>query len=349
MKQYFTIFAALLSYGCVTQQPKEAPPQDNRVEAESVKSSTIKVDSDEVDYGKVDSKPLSTSSQTPVKVSKVIAPKTSISKTSSKATPKKKVKKEPVIKKQVVESSKAALTTEKPVKSNSSQLGSSKQIEPENTPIIRPESTPLNINNLEPENSVIVNSEAVSTDNLTESEIISPEISLESNIETEKQANEDIVIEPNNLDFDLEKLPLSFGGTWFLDRNKDKVSNTTRCLLSSQKQNFNDGYSDSKISLQLTSNSLLIKTKSSIDLTYPDVGMSIDQNEHFPLEYLFGETSIIIKKNIQQITSQLLNGKKLTVNLGFWPTWPKKETSHIDFLLSDFNKAYQSFLACEKL
>ncbi|NOR68103.1 MAG: hypothetical protein GQ532_00125 [Methylomarinum sp.] len=156
-------------------------------------------------------------------------------------------------------------------------------------------------------------------------------------------------IKPNNISFNLEQLPLNFGSTWVLDRKKDSVSNITRCLLISHKKKFNDGYSEATISLQLTSDTFFIKTNSTIDMSYPDIGIFIDQNAPLPLEQLFGDSSILIKQNTKIITTQLLQGNELSIKLGFWPTWPKSETRRIDFSLTDFDKAYQSFLACEKL
>ncbi|MCK5121426.1 MAG: hypothetical protein KAQ91_05555, partial [Methylococcales bacterium] len=74
-------------------------------------------------------------------------------------------------------------------------------------------------------------------------------------------------IEPNNISFNIKQLPLNFGSTWVLDRKKDSVSNITRCLLSSHKKKFNDGYSEATISLQLSADTLFIKTNSTIDMS----------------------------------------------------------------------------------
>jgi len=156
-------------------------------------------------------------------------------------------------------------------------------------------------------------------------------------------------IKPDITSFDLEKLPLKYGHTWVLDRKKDSISNTTRCMISSLTKTFYDGYSESSITIQLTANSLFIKTNSTIDMSYPDTGVVIDQNTSLPLEKLFGDSSILIKQNTKKIIMQLTQGKQLTIKLGFWPTWPKSETRRIDFSLTDFDKAYQSFIACEKL
>lgn len=149
--------------------------------------------------------------------------------------------------------------------------------------------------------------------------------------------------------FKLEQLPLYFGSTWILDRKRDSVSSKTRCLLNSKEQRFNDGYSEAKISLQLTTDSLLIKTSSNIDMSYPDIGIYIDQNTAFPLEKLFGDSNILIEENTKKLTRQLRHAKKLTIKLGFWPTWTKTETRSINFSLINFDKIYQAFMACEKL
>ena len=150
-------------------------------------------------------------------------------------------------------------------------------------------------------------------------------------------------------EFKLEQLPLYFGSTWILDRKRDRVSNKTRCLLNSKQQKIDDGYSEAKISLQLTTDSLLIKTSSNIDMSYPDIGIYIDQNTVLPLEKLFGDSSILIEKNTKKITNQLRHAEKLTIKLGFWPTWAKTETRSISFSLINFDKIYQAFMACEKL
>jgi len=368
MKLHYSILVALTCCGCASQQTKDnpAPPQDN-----STTDYSTYFDYD--DSSKDDSRQLSSTGQTETKVTEtknnqVIVPKTS-SKTATEKQVKKntviksKAKKDTVIKSKPVKSKKIALVPEKPVKSDSRNLSSSNQTKPKATQNIAPqtnlktstkkpevETTAIKFNKVDLENSVKVDSEQLSSADPADSKIakvILPQTTLEEY--TEQKVMEDTIIQPDNFEFDLDKLPLSFGDTWVLDRNKDSISKTTRCLLKSPKKNFNDGYTDSSISLQLTADTLLIKTSSAIDLSYPDIGIYIDQNEPFPLEKIFGESSILIEQNTKKITAQLLDGQNLTIKLGFWPTWPKTETHNIDFALSGFDKAYQSFQACEKL
>lgn len=350
MKLYYSVLVALACYGCVSQQPKDDPypPQDYS--------------------DKVDSRQLSSTEQTDSKVTPIIAPQTDLKTSTEKVVKKEKVikskvKKDKAVKNKPAESNKIALAPAKSVKSDTRQLSPTNQTESKVTKISAPKSnlktstetkeikaTPTKSNNVDLENSVKVDSEQLSSTNLTDPKvalIILPQTNLEEY--TEQKVIEDTIIQSDNIEFNLDKLPLNFGDTWFLDRNKDSISKTTRCLLNSQKKNFNDGYTDSSISLQLSSDTLLIKTNSAIDLSYPDIGIYIDQNEPFPLEKLFGESSILIEQDTQKITTQLLDGQKLTIKLGFWPTWPQTETHSIDFVLSDFDKAYQSFQACEKL
>ena len=368
MKLHYSILVALTCSGCVTQQTKEtpAPPQDN-----STTDYSTYFDYD--DSSKDDSRQSSSTGQMQSKVSEPKATKAIVPKTSLKTDTKKqvtknkviksKVKNDKVIKSKPVKSKKIASAPEKSVKSDSKNISSSNKTESKATQNIAPqtklktstekpevETTAIKMDKIELENSAQVDSEQLSSTNEADvqiAKVILPQSSLEEY--TEQKVMEDTIIQPDNIEFDLDKLPLKFGGTWVLDRNKDSVSKTTRCLLNSQKKNFNDGYTDSSISLQLTADTLLIKTSSAIDLTYPDIGIYIDQNAPFPLEKIFGESSILIEQNTQKITAQLLDGQKLTLKMGFWPTWPQTETHSIDFALSDFDKAYQSFQACEKL
>lgn len=347
MKQYFSIFAALVCCGCVTQQTKEtstettsSPRLDNPVEVDSKQSSaTVKNDP---------------------KVTLIIPPKP-IEQTKTE----KKVKQDKVVKNKSILSNKTVLPPKKTAKTHSGEKSLTRLNEPEITKTIVPETiktstkkqeiktTSLEANKLDLEDIEKTNPE--NSVNVDSTQIIAPQSNLESSPEIEEieeiedQVIEEMPIESNTTVFELENLPLSFGDTWILDRNQDKISNTTRCILSSREKNFNDGYSDSKMSLQLSADTLLIQTNSTIDLSYPDIGLYIDQNKHFPLEKLFGDSSIVIKKDTRNITAQLLDGEKITVKLGFWPTWPKTETPSIDFLLSGFDEAFQSFLDCEKL
>lgn len=153
----------------------------------------------------------------------------------------------------------------------------------------------------------------------------------------------------NELSFDLQNLPISFANHWFLDRKKDRVSNTTRCLLSSAKKNFNAGYnSESFIFLQVTRNAALIKTGSTLAMKYPEMAVYIDKQTLIPFEQIFGDSSVLMKNNFNQLIVQLQQAKNITIKLGFLPGRLKAGASEVVFSLADFAKAYQSLLACEK-
>lgn len=360
MKLYYSFFAALACYGCASQQPKEvpSPPEDNSAAVDSRQlNKTIEPDSKDAEMSAPQTT-LKMSPETNVKKDKVITKQIKKDKVITS-----QVKKDQVIKSRPEKSKKLAAGPEQTVKSDSRQSGAVIQTEAKVTQTISPQANSTTSTEKQEIKNTSIKSDSVdlkksdkaesgqpSSTNLTDSQvaqIIIPQTTLET--DSENQEIEDTLAESNTIDFDLENLPVSFGDTWFLDRNHDSVSKTTRCLLISQKQNFFDGYTDSTISLQLSKNTLLIKTNSTIDLSYPDIGIYIDQNTPFPLEKLFGDSSILIRQNTQDITSQLLDGQKLTIKLGFWPTWPQTQTHSIDFALADFDKAYQSFQACEKL
>lgn len=388
MKLYYSILTVLTCYGCASQQPKDDPytPQDTQakidtrqvIAPEQSVSKVTQVSPPQTNLAtSTETKAnLPTSTETKAKVSKTketkaIKVKTvktspSVSKARQVNTPqtsvktnisKHKVKTAPKQTKDIalelkkrVEDESSHSSSNKMADSKAAQTSTAKTNIKSSSDSLKTEIPSIKSNHAAPMDSVKAAPGQTSYSRPSDSvvaTIITPQTELDTS--TEKQVIEDPATKLSTVDFHLEKLPLDFGGSWSLDRNHDKISKTTRCLLNSQKKKFNDGYTDSFISLQLSADTLLINTNSAIDLTYPDIGIYIDQNAPFPLEKLFGETSILIKQNTQKITSQLVAGEKLTIKLGFWPTWPKTETHSIDFALSDFDQAYQYFQACEKL
>ena len=381
MKQYLPIFAALFCFSCVSQQPREdvSLPQESLSTSDSTQLESPEKTGSE-SGPRIDSQnSLKASTAIKIPEDKIIIIKKHPPKSNKMVTDKKPVKPKSALSStpsKTIKLKSTNIPSETSDESAPEQLSSNdkagsaippaivEQLRAKAAPEIQQtQPVPSISNKSEPEKSSKVDSMESASAN--EAEEIESKVALiieaqnnsdKSNPETvnletvtNEKSIEDTQITLNSPEFDLNILPMNFGDAWFLDRNNDKISNTTRCLLSSRKVKFNDGYSDSIISLELTTNTLLIKTNSSIDMSYPDIGIYIDQKEPFPLEELFGDSSILIKQNTKKITSQLLDGEMLTIKMGFWPTWPKTETRSIDFALSNFDNAYQSFLACEKL
>jgi len=137
-------------------------------------------------------------------------------------------------------------------------------------------------------------------------------------------------------------------GNWTVQRGLDGLTGRDRCLLESKAETIHDGHDDIAIHLVLTADALLVVTESNIDLTYPGIGLQVDQLAPIQIDRLFKQTMVVFDREIATIIEQFIKGYRATVSLGFWPTWPKGETQSATFSLLGFTKAYHEFRACEE-
>jgi hypothetical protein len=135
---------------------------------------------------------------------------------------------------------------------------------------------------------------------------------------------------------------------WTSERGLDRLTGRDRCLLASKAETINDGHDDISISLVLTADALLVVTASNIDLTYPGIGLQVDQLAPIQIDRLFKDTMPVFDREIETILEEFIKGYRAKVSLGFWPTWPKTETQSATFSLLGFTKAYQAFRTCEE-
>ncbi len=139
-------------------------------------------------------------------------------------------------------------------------------------------------------------------------------------------------------------LPYSFG-VWTLERNWDNQHPDT-CRLITSKLSLSDGYEDTTLRAEVLLDAINIYTGSHIDLTYENSGIQIGDTALLPYSQLKGETNATVEG---EYISQLASAGEMTVNMGFWPTWPKTETQQVVIPLQDMNRALAALLACKNL
>ncbi|EIJ35230.1 hypothetical protein [Thiothrix nivea] len=113
------------------------------------------------------------------------------------------------------------------------------------------------------------------------------------------------------------------------------------CLLSTPKQTINDGQGDTKVWLEVDKTAVVVRTQSSIDPEFKDIGLQVDQETFLPFDEVRNETDLVFAKDIQVLTQQFIKGHSVTVSARFWPTWPTTGVKTIPFSLIGFTKAYQ--------
>jgi hypothetical protein len=105
---------------------------------------------------------------------------------------------------------------------------------------------------------------------------------------------------------------------------------------------MDDGQGETTVWLEITGDTLLVKTKSAIDTEFKDVGIKVDQNAFIAFDEIRNETDVAYTKAIDAITRQFIAGQQVTVLLRFWPTWPTSGQKSMSFSLIGFTKAHQA-------
>ena len=95
-------------------------------------------------------------------------------------------------------------------------------------------------------------------------------------------------------------------------------------------------------------NVFIAKTKSNIDLSYPEIGLKVDYNTPHTIDRLNKDTNAIFKNEAEQIRDEFIKGLSGKLTLGFWPSWPKTRAYTTEFDLRGFTKTYEAFLRCQQ-
>ncbi len=135
---------------------------------------------------------------------------------------------------------------------------------------------------------------------------------------------------------------------WTATLDTNPLTQKQACLLESVTQTINDGRTTTPMHMVFDGKSLLVVTRSKIDLSYPDVGMHVDSKAGMTVDRLHKDTSVIFDKDPDLIRDQFIRGRTAFVALGFWPTWPKSNTTITQFSLMGFTVAYHEFEDCQK-
>ena len=118
--------------------------------------------------------------------------------------------------------------------------------------------------------------------------------------------------------------------------------------MQSVVKTLQDGHGTTEIKLLYNGREFVAHTQSNIDLTYPNLGLKVDDSATFLIDEVTKETMAVFKTQAEQIKRLFIRGYHARLTLGFWPTWPKTHTVSAEFSLVGFTKTHQEFLECQK-
>jgi len=135
---------------------------------------------------------------------------------------------------------------------------------------------------------------------------------------------------------------------WKVVFEKDPASRKKACLMVSRKNMMEDGQSKTPVYLIYNGRIFFAKTKSNIDLSYPDLGLQIDKQPQNKISVLYKESSAAFTSNTVKMRDDFIKGLDARLTLAFWPSWPKTSSFDSHFDLREFSDTYTRFLKCKK-
>lgn len=145
---------------------------------------------------------------------------------------------------------------------------------------------------------------------------------------------------------ELESLPIAIG-SWTLD--KPALLDQEFCTLKSETVIIKDGAGGTPIYILVQPTSILIPTKSNIDLSYPNSQLMVANKAAFQFDGVEKETIAVVNKQYNSVINSLKKAKIATAELGFWPSWPKTQSYRADINVVGFNQAYSAWQDCNRL
>jgi len=143
-------------------------------------------------------------------------------------------------------------------------------------------------------------------------------------------------------------IPAFAVGNWSVTIAEDPVTHTVACLLESRTHTIDDGQTDTPVKLIFNGKQVYATTKSDIDISYPEIGLTIDKHDAHQFSKVHKNNIAIFASTAESIHKEFIAGKNAKLALGFWPTWPKTQTRIINFDLIGYTKAHQQFEECQK-
>jgi hypothetical protein len=146
---------------------------------------------------------------------------------------------------------------------------------------------------------------------------------------------------------------------WTVKRLNNQTGNLERCVLESNTAPVNDGYQETQVSMIVSADTVIVKTKVPLDDSFDDIGLQVEKNAFIKMDKIVEERSALFASSYTKILEQLKKGpvpvKKgqqspsptVKVQLRFWPTWPVTGTHAVEFSLDGFSKAYTDMAACK--
>jgi hypothetical protein len=133
---------------------------------------------------------------------------------------------------------------------------------------------------------------------------------------------------------------------WKVAREPDPLTNQARCLIRSDTITLQDGYGDTPVTLVGNGQQWVVVTQSELDTGFADLEVVVDNNPPIKAEKIERNNVVVFTRDYSTLLEQFKPGRKATVYLRFWPTWPATQRFLAEFSLIGFAKAFEGLANC---
>jgi hypothetical protein len=121
------------------------------------------------------------------------------------------------------------------------------------------------------------------------------------------------------------------GDGWAAKYVPDPQNASPRCMLESPRWVIDDGYAPTSVWVRVDPHLIHVVTESDIDLSFHDVGLRVDDGGLTPPDAVQALQNLVFARNAAPYIKTLQQGKTLSVDLRFWPTWPSQGRRTVTF------------------
>lgn len=133
---------------------------------------------------------------------------------------------------------------------------------------------------------------------------------------------------------------------WFVVDGFNPVTRKQDCYMRSADTAIHIGEDETRIFLLLTGKNLYIVTNSIIDSSYSDSRINVDKYDPIPVKQYTDKKTAQIKTFDPDYLAQFIKGYRVSVYMGYWPSWEKTGLQEARFDLIGFTRTYTDYIQC---
>lgn len=139
--------------------------------------------------------------------------------------------------------------------------------------------------------------------------------------------------------------PAGAGETWSVQAGPAGPGGRPGCVLESARQSLPDGYQTSWAQIEVDHGAIRVHSASVLDPGDGDIGLVVDDGA-FVRPDEAGQKAAVFASEYRGLVDAFKRGRRVRVQLRFWPTWPKTDTYSATFSLMGFTRAYAEMSRC---